>query len=110
VKSVSFYLEWFQRYGVLKDVQLFGPLYNCYTALIAECSFAMNDHVCLWVCLFTSISLKLYIQSFLALAMSQSSFGGVDTLCTSSFVDAVTFSHKMGSIQRHQWANTPVVC
>jgi len=25
VKSVSFYLQWLQRYGVLKNVQLFGP-------------------------------------------------------------------------------------
>ena len=31
MKSVSFYLELFQRYGVLKNVQLFWPILYMYT-------------------------------------------------------------------------------
>jgi len=43
VKTVSFYLERFQRYGVLKSVQLFGP--PCINSFYVTVKTARNKKV-----------------------------------------------------------------
>jgi len=62
VKSVSFYLEQFQRYGVLKNVQLFGPtghpVFYAFTPPWQQ--YNCDDRVCLSVCLFAATSPELH--------------------------------------------------